>query len=71
MKSMNTALTGLVFAGLLCLLTLGCAKEKTMQPMDTKMETMHKEPMQTGMGGMEKPDPQQDMGGSMQKKKTM
>ncbi len=66
MKKILTVLTSLVFTFVLSIFIFGSAEQKTMQPMDTKMETMNKE-----MGDMEKSDMKKDMTGSMDKTKTM
>jgi hypothetical protein len=71
MKKNSAVATGLSSIFVLSLFAFGCAEQKTMQPMDTGMESMEKAPLHNGMGDMEKPGLKKDMTDSMEKPKTM
>jgi hypothetical protein len=71
MKRNFTVRSSLIAVFVLSLLAFGCAENKTMQPMDTKMESMEKKPLHNGMDNMEKMDMEKDITGPMGTQKTM
>lgn len=60
MKTLRTAVAGLIIALALPLLTSGCAGHKEMKAMDGGMETMHKDRMGSMDKGMDKEMPMEE-----------